>query len=123
MEPELPSALSKCLSGLARSILTASCTVLIKSAGGFTNVCPAWITRMIISPQNHKNIFKGKWVSIRISGDKIPFFAAVDPVDFPVLSVQVPRNANRSHRLNTSLHAMAEQLGTHLIEQQTIKQW
>ncbi len=32
-------------------------------------------------------------------------------MDFPVFNVQVPRNENRSHRLNTTLRAMAEILG------------
>jgi hypothetical protein len=33
------------------------------------------------------------------------------PVDFPVFSVEVPPNENRSHRLNTTLHAMVEIAG------------
>jgi len=42
-------------------------------------------------------------------------------MDFPVFDVQVPRNENTSHRLNTTLLAMVEIAVDHLLELQTMK--
>jgi hypothetical protein len=44
------------------------------------------------------------------------------PVDFPVSNVQVPRNEDRSHRLNTALGVMVEIAGDQLCGLQTIRQ-
>jgi hypothetical protein len=41
-------------------------------------------------------------------GHNAVFFRQRLLVDFPVFNVQVPRNENRFHRLNTTLRAMVE---------------
>ena len=70
------------------------------------------------------DFFKVIKYTLWISGDTIPCYLRQRlPVDFPVFNVQVPRNENRSHRLNTRLRALVEIAGDQLFGLQTIKQW
>jgi hypothetical protein len=49
---------------------------------------------------------------MKISRHIMPFLCGKElPVDFPVFNVRVPRNEDRSHRLNTSLRTMVEIAG------------
>jgi hypothetical protein len=50
----------------------------------------------------------GRW---DFGGHNAVFLRQRLSVDFPVFNVQVPRNENRSHRLNTMLRAMVEIAG------------